>query len=105
MKRSFLLVLAALVLQLAMADLFAWTWEAGYGEPRSIDEALEGPLTFFGLVLGGPLATTFAAVAVYCAQRSPRPPWARAGFAALAFPLLLVGGFATHVLLCVAGVW
>ncbi|MBM3963109.1 MAG: hypothetical protein FJ306_14605 [Planctomycetes bacterium] len=105
MKRACLLALAAHVLQLAMADLFAWTWEAGYGEPRRIDEDLEGSLTFVGLVLGGPLATALAAVAVYCAQRTTVSPWPRAAIAALAFPLLLVGAFATHVLLCVAGVW
>jgi hypothetical protein len=100
-----LLWLAGMTAQMAMLDGFGWLWETAYGEPRAIAEANELPLTLLGLAAGGPVALTLVASSIYLALRRARRLWSRALLVVLLTPNLLVAALATHVLLCVGGVW
>jgi hypothetical protein len=103
--RFLVLLLGALAAQAAMLDGFAWLWERAYGEPRALDEALELPLTWAGLALGGPLALVLGSTAVYTALRRVRSVALRAALLLLATPSLLAATLTTHVLLALAGIW
>lgn len=89
MPRAFVALLFALLGEAGMLDLFAWLSEAGYGGTRTLAEASELPLTYAGLVLGGPFALVAVAICI----------------AVLCLPLRLASTLVTHVLVCVANAW
>lgn len=103
MRRVLLLVLVTLVLQVAAGALFAWVSDASYGAPRRLDEALELPLTWMGLVLAGPLALSFAAAAAFRSLRRMRVVLAVPVVLFLCLPLMLIGALVTFTLACVRG--
>lgn len=105
MKRALLFLAAALALQLAMLDGFAALWENAYGEPRSIDEALEVPLNGLALVVGGPLSMLLVALALYRALRVLRSLPVRLLFALAAWPSVLTAATASHLGACLLGIW
>ncbi|MBL8897537.1 MAG: hypothetical protein JNM84_07915 [Planctomycetes bacterium] len=105
MKLFLVLLLGALAAQAAMLDGLAWLWESAYREPRVLDEALELPLTWTGLALGGPLALALGSTAIYAALRRARSFALRAALVVLVTPSLLAATLTTHVLLALAGIW
>ena len=103
MRRVLLLVLAALVLQAAAGALFAWVSDAAYGSPRRLDEALELPLTWIGLVVAGPVALGCATAAAFRSLRCVRLALAVPAVFLLCLPPMLIGALVTFTLACVRG--
>ena len=103
MKRVVVLAFAAIVLQVAAGVLFAWISQASYGHPRRLDETLELPLTWMGLVLAGPLALSFATAAAFRSLRYARTALALPVVFFLCLPLMLISAFVTFTLVSVRG--
>ena len=105
MKRAWLCLVVALVLQVGTLDGYAWLCEAAYGTPRTVGEELELPLTYVGLVLAGPLAMLCAAGATFLFLRRARPWLALPCVVLLCLPALTMAVLCTHVLGCVRCWW
>ena len=103
MKRVVVPALVALALQMAAGGVFAWVSDAAYGSPRRIDEALEMPLTWMGLVIAGPLALSFATTAAFRSLRYARLALALPVVFLLCLPLMLISAFVTFTLAAVRG--
>ena len=103
MKRVVVLAFVALGLQVAAGAVFGWISHAAYGHPRRLDEELELPLTWMGLVLAGPLALSFAAAAAFLSLRYARLVLALPVVLFLCLPLMLIGALVTFTLASVRG--
>ena len=103
MKRALLLAFVALALQVGAGLLFGWISEAAYQTPRRLDEAMELPLTWTGLVFAGPVALSCATLATQHLLQRVRLAHAVPAVLLLCVPPMLVGTLVTFALACVAG--
>lgn len=105
MSRALLLWAGAWLCHLVTAGGFWWISSAAYAVPRALSEGLELPLTFAGLVVGGPLALLLAAAGVFRALRHSRLWIGLPCVLLLGVPALLVSVLFSYTLACVRGWW